>query len=181
MPGDIYYPESELSDTAVFETALTDLFLFPDEGLGFVVVRIDVPILLKWSERIPRWRESSLPLADKPSWNRVGLGTTHGGESHLPYGQVSPWHSVKWEQYFIVVEGELEVGLGPGANQMKHVMRMQSGDLLYFLFPYRDRVDYRNMAKGSTTVLVIGGKVGAWPTETMYIIPGEKRPFSRPW
>ncbi|WP_430640251.1 carbohydrate porin, partial [Bradyrhizobium diazoefficiens] len=27
-----YYPESELSDTAAFETALTDLFLGPDEG-----------------------------------------------------------------------------------------------------------------------------------------------------
>ena len=38
-----YYPESELSDTAVFETALTDL-LGPDEGLRFVVERVDVGI-----------------------------------------------------------------------------------------------------------------------------------------
>ena len=39
-----YYPESELSDTAAFESALTDLFLGPDEGLGSVVVRVDVGI-----------------------------------------------------------------------------------------------------------------------------------------
>jgi hypothetical protein len=37
-------PESELSDTAAFEAALADLFLGPDEGLGFVVVRVDVGI-----------------------------------------------------------------------------------------------------------------------------------------
>lgn len=29
---------------AAFETALTDLFLGPDEGLGFVVVGVDVGI-----------------------------------------------------------------------------------------------------------------------------------------
>jgi hypothetical protein len=32
------------SDTAAFESALADLFLGPDEGLGFVVVRVDVGI-----------------------------------------------------------------------------------------------------------------------------------------
>jgi hypothetical protein len=36
--------ESELSDTAALESALTDPFLGPDEGLGFVVIRVDVSI-----------------------------------------------------------------------------------------------------------------------------------------
>jgi hypothetical protein len=32
MAASRYYPESEPSDTAAFESALTDLFLGPDEG-----------------------------------------------------------------------------------------------------------------------------------------------------
>jgi hypothetical protein len=38
------YPESELSDTAAFEPALTDLFLGPDERLSFDVISVDVGI-----------------------------------------------------------------------------------------------------------------------------------------
>lgn len=145
----------------------------------------DKPVLIKWSQRIPRWRESLLPLADKPGWNRTALGAMLGGETvrtmmvHLPYGQASPWHAVKWEQYFFLVEGELEVGLGASPDQMEH-LRMQPNDLLYF--PVGIGFDYRNTAKGGTTVMVIGGRVdGAWPTETTYLLPGEEQPFSRRW
>jgi hypothetical protein len=39
-----WYPESELSDTAAFESALADLFLGPDEGLSLLVICADVGI-----------------------------------------------------------------------------------------------------------------------------------------
>ncbi|WGR93432.1 cupin domain-containing protein [Bradyrhizobium sp. ISRA435] len=96
-----------------------------------------------------------------------------------PTGKPAPWHSARWEQYFLLLDGALEVGLGPSPDKMKHV-HMEPGDLLYF--PVGIGFDYRNIANDGTTVIVIGGKVnGAWPTETTYLFPGEDKPFSRPW
>lgn len=145
----------------------------------------DKPILIKWSDRAPLWRESVLPWAEKPGWNRTAVGSTLGGEAirimsvYLPSGQASPWHAVNWEQYFLLMEGELEVGLGPSPEKMEHV-RMQRNDLLYF--PVGMGFDYRNIGDGSANVMVIGGRIGGdWPKETTYRFPGEDKPFSRPW
>ncbi|MGC0397212.1 hypothetical protein ABIF91_009624 [Bradyrhizobium sp. USDA 241] len=69
-----YYPESELSDTAAFETALTDLFLGPDEGLGSVVVCVDVGIdvFLKLLEAREGGAAERLPLQDgKPYFDLI--------------------------------------------------------------------------------------------------------------
>src|SRR5450759_2061759 len=61
------YPESELSDTAAFELALTDLFLGPDEGLSFVVICVDVGIdvLLELFEACEGGAAKRLPLQDR--------------------------------------------------------------------------------------------------------------------
>ena len=48
--ANLLVPESELSDTAIFEPPLVDLFLGPSEWLGRLIVccdeRIDVPLQL---------------------------------------------------------------------------------------------------------------------------------------
>ncbi|MHC2625365.1 nitrate reductase large subunit [Bradyrhizobium huanghuaihaiense] len=72
--AELYYPESELSDTAAFETALTDLFLGPDEGLGSVVVCVDVGIdvFLKLLEAREGGAAERLPLQDgKPYFDLI--------------------------------------------------------------------------------------------------------------
>src|SRR3954469_17728281 len=60
-------PESELSDTAAFESALTDLFLGPDEGLSFVIVGFDrgIDVLLELFEACEGSATERLPLQDR--------------------------------------------------------------------------------------------------------------------
>src|ERR1700747_2041955 len=85
----IYYPESELSDTAAFESALTDLFLGPDEGLGFVVVGVDVGIdvVLKLLEACEGGAAKRLPLQDrKPYLDLIEPGRTCRREMEFHIG-----------------------------------------------------------------------------------------------
>ncbi len=66
-----------MSDTAAFESALTDFFLGPDEGLGFVVVGVDVGIdvFLQLLEACEGGAAERLPLQDrKPNFDLIELG-----------------------------------------------------------------------------------------------------------
>src|ERR1700756_3707745 len=80
---------SELSDTAAFETALTDLFLGPDEGLGSVVVCFDVGIdvILQLLEACEGGAAEPLPLQDrKPHLDLIEPGRTCRREMKLQVG-----------------------------------------------------------------------------------------------
>lgn len=79
----------ELSDTAAFETTSTDLFLGPDEGLGFVVVRVDVgtDVLLKLLEACEGGAAKRLPPQDRqPYLDLIEPGRTCRREMKLRVG-----------------------------------------------------------------------------------------------
>lgn len=74
---------------AAFEAALTDLCLGPDEGLGFVVVRVDVgfDVFLKLPEACEGGAAERLPLARlRTVPHPVELGRTCRREMELHIG-----------------------------------------------------------------------------------------------
>ena len=113
---------SELSDTAAFEASLTDFFLGPDEGLGFVVVRVDVGIdvFLKLLEACEGGAAERLPLQDrKPYLDLIEPGRTCRREMELHVG-------VGLEPMFVflvgveVVEDDVKLSARKGRGDAVH-------------------------------------------------------------
>lgn len=141
------------------------------------------PLLITWAERDLNWRDSNLPLADKHGWQRARIGSAIGGVNFsffpqfLPVGQASPFHIADNMEFFVfMLEGQIEFGVGPNPDDLQY-FRVGQYDTLFV--PLGMGVDYRNTGKADALFLVTSSRIGEWPKEVIYHLPGQDQPFAR--
>jgi len=150
------------------------------------------PIYISWNERQSGTSSGKrdlghrpLPLTNRPGWQGAATGPVVSGVNfrffpyHLPGGQQRPFHTAdNLELLIFVFEGEIEFGIGTKAEELEWI-RVKKFDTLFV--PLGMGVGYRNPGKTDARYVMTSARVGEWPREVVYHLPGEKEPFVRPF
>lgn len=121
--------------------------------------------------------------ADKVAWQRALLEPTISGTSFritpllLPFGRSRPFHITPDAELFVfVLEGEMEWGIGPDANNLQW-FRLGQYDALFI--PNGHGTDYRNSGQIDARYLVGFSRIGDDWKSVLWQLPGEEKPTPR--
>lgn len=144
----------------------------------------DEPILIPWAERDLTWRESNIPfVTNNPGWHASLIGSMIAGASfrffpiYLPFGHARPFHIAQNVQcLFFMLEGQMELGIGPNPDDLRY---FQLGKYDTLFVPVGMGADYRNTGQTDVRFVMAVLRVGEWPKESIYYLPGQEKPFAR--
>lgn len=139
----------------------------------------DKPFSVTWQERRANWDSSLRP--EKVGWQRAMMPPTIGGAGVrllplvLPFGRSRPFHiTVDTELFVVVLEGEMEWGIGPDVKNMEW-FRLGQFDTLFV--PKGHGTDYRNSGQVDAKYLCVFARTGEeWVNKLLWQLPGDDQP-----